>query len=77
MNWLSTTFRQPHGSADDGAVTGGWGEDRLLDQAGEAVGDACGGAAVEDAMGRAARLLASLSNDDPPVLVNVGPPLLV
>ena len=33
--------------ADDGAVGGGRGEDRLLDQAGEAVADALGGAAVE------------------------------
>ena len=31
----------------DGAVGGGWGEDGLLDQAGEAVADALGGAAVE------------------------------
>jgi transposase len=33
-----------------------WGEDGVLDEPGEAVGDAGGGASVEDAMGRAARL---------------------
>jgi hypothetical protein len=37
-------------------MVGGWlGEDGLLDEAGEAVAEVFGGAAVEDAMGQAAR----------------------
>src|SRR4051812_24750974 len=51
-----TAYPEPSGwGGDDLAVSDGLGLDGLLDQPDEAVADEVGGAAVEEAMGRAAK----------------------
>src|SRR4051812_22604751 len=47
MTFTSSPRPSGDGSSDDGVVGGGTGADRMLDDAGEAVAEALGGAAVE------------------------------